>query len=315
MSARRRTEARPIVRPSRPIGSPKPTNHDQSARRRTEARPIGSPKPTNRDHSARRNRPITTNRLAETDQSRPIGPPEDRSATNRLAETDQSRPIGPPEDRSATTRLAETDQSRPIGSPKPTNHDQSARRNRPITTNRPAGGQKRDHSARRRTEARPLGSPGGQMRDQSARRNRPITTTRLAETDQSRPLGSPEDRSATNHDHSARRRTEARPIVRPPSTLSRLASGIRSSFSQFFCPPLRFFTKSLFFCPPLRFFTKNLFFFALHCAFFCPPLRFFTKNLFFLPSTLSRLASGIRSSHCAFFLPSTLSRWGAGGVG
>ena len=60
--------------------------------------------------------------------------------TTRLAETDQSRPLGSPEDRSATTRLAETDQSRPIGSPKPTNHDQSARRNRPITTNRLAEG-------------------------------------------------------------------------------------------------------------------------------------------------------------------------------
>ena len=61
---------------------------------------------------------LATNRLAETDQSRPIGPPEDRSATNRLAggqKRDQSarrnRPI-------TTTRLAETDQSRPLGSPK-----------------------------------------------------------------------------------------------------------------------------------------------------------------------------------------------------
>ena len=43
-----------------------------------------------------------------------------------------------------------------------------------------------------------------------------------------------------------------------PSTLFSRASGIRSSFSQFFCPPLRIFTKSLFFCPPLRIFYKSL---------------------------------------------------------
>ena len=63
--------------------------------------------------------------------------------------------------------------------------------------------------------------------------------------------------------------TDCDRIGRPPSTLFRPAAGIRSSFSQFFCHPLRIFTKILFFFHPLRFFTKILF--------FCHPLRFFTK--------------------------------------
>ena len=110
-----------------------------------------------------------------------------------------------------------------------------------------AGGQKRDQSARRNRPITTTRLAGGQKRDHSARRNRPITTTRLAETDQSRPL------------------------VRPPSTLSRLASGIRSSFSQFFCPPLRFFYKKFV---------------------FLPSTALFYKKFVFLPSTLSRWGGG-----------------------
>ena len=143
--------------------------------------------------------------------------------------------------------LFRRDQSRPIA----TNRDQS----RPIAT----------FSAPcllfRRDQSRPIATSSAPCllfrRDQS----RPIATNR----DQSRPIATNRDFfrrlvfcfGATNRDQSRPIATDCDRIGRPPpSTLFRPANGIRSSFSQFFCHPLRFFTKILFFCHPLRFFTK-----------------------------------------------------------
>ena len=52
-------------------------------------------------------------------------------------------------------------------------------------------------------------------------------------------------RKSANRDETTRRnRQDARQFGDPPTLFCR-ASGIRSSFSQFFCPPLRIFTKVL----------------------------------------------------------------------
>ena len=61
-----------------------------------------------------------------------------------------------------------------------------------------------------------------------------------------------------NRDEIATDTTESRRNRETPSTLFSRASGIRSSFSQFFCPPLRIFTKSLFFLPSTAHFYKSL---------------------------------------------------------
>ena len=68
----------------------------------------------------------------------------------------------------------------------------------------------------------------GTKRQEEVRKSRRNRPNRRAEIDRNRPKSTEIDR-----------------IGRPPSTLFCRASGIRSSFSQFFCPPLRFFTKVL----------------------------------------------------------------------
>ena len=134
-----------------------------------------------------------------------------------------------------------------------TDCDQSTRQARPIATESTRAA--RQIATNRHRPAHRIATDCDRIATNRRDRLRPIDAT---DCDRLRPN---RDRIATDCDRIA---TESRPnrdsIGRPPPTLSWLASGIRSSFSQFFWPLVRFFTKSLFFCPPVGFFTKSLFF-------------------------------------------------------
>ena len=162
--------------------------------------------------------------------SRASTPQRDQSRPNRRAKHAAARPN---HDRLRPITTESTRQAR-LSAPK---HDQS----RPITTE---STRQARLSAPKHDRSRPIATESTRQSRQNRRAQaRPIATNhdRIDATNRDRidaPIDAPITTESRNRDRIDR-------IGRPPSILSCLASGIRSSFSRFFLPTLRFFTKVL----------------------------------------------------------------------